>query len=97
MEYESMAKTVNCVLYFSELEWQIVNALSIDIIDVCRTAIKAEIRDRTEIKDIVNKTQNIIQENSRLREENNLLKEQLRTIPPTQPERMALLSRFGYR
>jgi len=92
-----MAKTVNVTLYFSELEWRITMGLNIDIVETCRTAIKTEIRDRAEVREIVNKTKNIIEENSRLREENNELKEQLRTIPPTQTERMAILSRFGYR
>jgi regulator of replication initiation timing len=92
-----MAKVVNATLYFSELEWRITTELNIDVVETCRTAIKTEIRDRTEVREIVNKTQNIVEENSRLREENNLLKEQLRTIPPSQPERMAILQRFGYR
>jgi post-segregation antitoxin (ccd killing protein) len=97
MEQMRMAKTVNATLYFSELEWQIVTALSIDIIDVCRTAIKEEIRDRAEVREIVNTSKSIVSENQRLREENGKLREQLLTTPPTQPERMAILSRFGYR
>lgn len=92
-----MAKVVNATLYFSELEWQITTALNIDIIETCRTAIKQEIRDRAEVQEIVNKSKNIVEENSRLREENGKLREQLAAIPPSQPERMAILSRFGYR
>jgi len=92
-----MARVVNVNLFFSELEWNITNSLGIDVVETCRMAIKAEMASRTEIRDIVHKTENIISENQRLREENNQLKEQLRTIPPSQPERMAILQRFGYR
>jgi regulator of replication initiation timing len=72
-----MTTIINVTLYLSERERIIVNELGIDLLTVCREAIKSEIRDRAEIREICDKTRDMIHENARLREENTRIREQL--------------------
>lgn len=92
-----MGKVAHIDLFFSELEWNITRALNINVVEVCRQSIKDEIATRSEIRDIVTRTENIVNENARLRQENEVLREQIRNIPPSQEQRMKAVACFGYR
>lgn len=92
-----MGKTVSVNLYFSEMEWHIARTLGIDVVETCRQSIKDEMTSRTEIRDIVTRTENIIGENQRLRSENEKLREQIRNLPPTPEQKMKAICGFGYR
>lgn len=72
-----MTKIVNVVLYLSDMEWRIIERFGINIVDTCREAVKQEIRDRAEIREICDNTRNIVKENERLRAETIRLKEQI--------------------
>lgn len=75
-----MGRRVEVEFIFSEFEWQVIQTLKIDIVEVCRRSIKNEIRDRAETREITYKQKNIEIENENLRNELERLRRQLPTI-----------------
>lgn len=72
-----MTTIINATFYLSERERAVVSELNIDLMEVCREAIKSEIRERAEVREICDKTRDMIRENARLREENLRIREHL--------------------
>lgn len=74
-----MGRRVEVEFIFSEFEWEVIQALDIDIVEICRKSIKSEIQDRVETREIVHKQKNIEIENENLRNELLRLRKQLTT------------------
>jgi len=70
---EPLTKIVNVALYFSKLEWALVEEMHIDIVDLCRVSIKKEIESGIQIKQMF-RGQDLYEENKKLREELELLR-----------------------
>lgn len=80
MEAGLMGRRVEVEFIFSEFEWQVIQSLKIDIVEICRKSIKNEIRDRAETREIAYKQKNIEIEYENLRNELERLRKQLPTI-----------------
>jgi len=74
-----MERCVEVEFIFSEFEWQAIQALDIDIIEIARKSIKKEIRDRAETRQFIYNQQNAIIKNENLRYELERLRRQLPT------------------
>jgi hypothetical protein len=75
-----MGRRVEVEFIFSEFEWEVIQALDIDIVEICRKSIKNEIQDRSETLEFIHKQQNIEIENENLRNELVRLRKQLPTV-----------------
>jgi hypothetical protein len=75
-----MGRRVDVEFIFSEFEWQVIQALDIDIVEICRKSIKNEIRDRAETREFIYKQQNTVIENENLLNELERLRKQLPTV-----------------
>ena len=73
-----MGRRVEVDLFFSE--WEVIQALKINIVEVCRKGIKNEIRDRAETREIVKKQRNVEIENENLRSELARLRKRFPTL-----------------
>lgn len=75
-----MGRRIEVELIFSEFEWQVIQALDIDIVEIARKSIKKEIRDRAETRQFIFNQQNAIIKNENLRYELERLRRQLPTV-----------------
>lgn len=75
-----MGRCVEVEFIFSEFEWQVIQALDIDIVEIARKSIKKEIRDRAETRQFIYHQQNAIIKNENLRYELERLRRQLPTV-----------------
>jgi hypothetical protein len=79
-EARLMGRRLEVEFIFSEFEWEVIQALDIDIVDICRRSIKNEIQDRAETREFIYQQQNLELENENLRNELLRLRKQLPTI-----------------
>jgi hypothetical protein len=75
-----MGRRVEVEFIFSEFEWEVIQALNINIVELCRKSIKNEILDRAETRTFIYQQKNIEIENENLRNELARLRKQLPTI-----------------